>query len=127
MAQEHTSSKAKQPRQSKPLSFYPHDLKGVLAATLKVKPQAKKKKDAIENNQRLTSAKVGFQRTRDALKVAKQNFDQAEGHVHEIRSQMAALAEQGEALQAQQRTQQGSRGGARGGSRYGTTSGVAPY
>ncbi len=34
----------KKPRQNKPLSFYPHDLKGVLAATLKVKPQAKKKK-----------------------------------------------------------------------------------
>jgi chromosome segregation ATPase len=92
------------------------------AAAAEVAAQAKKRKDAIENDQRLSSAKVGFHRTRDALKVAKQNLDQAEGELNGIRSQMSALANQGAALHAQQqllqRTQQGGRSGS-GGGRYG--------
>ncbi len=88
-------------------------------AVAEIAAQAKKRKDAVENDQRLSSAKVGFQRTRDALKIAKQNLDQAEGELNGIRSQMMALANQGAALQAQQqlqqRTQQGGRSGSGGG------------
>ena len=97
----------------------------MIEAEAEVAVQAKKRKDAVETDQRLSSAKVGFKRTRDALKFAKQNLDQAEGELNGIRSQLSALAHQGAALQAQQqllqRTQQGGRSGSGGGMYGGRT------
>jgi chromosome segregation ATPase len=75
---------------------------------------AKDKKEAIENDQRLSSAKVGFKRTYDELKQAKVNLDRAEGEAGRIRSTMMGLANQQAALQAQQqqieRLQNGGKG-----------------
>ncbi len=80
-------------------------------ANLEVGAASKAKAAAIENDQRLSSAKVGFQRTRDALKEAKGNLDRAEGDAGRIRSAMLALVNQRNALQAQQQLQQRMQGG----------------
>lgn len=79
-------------------------------AEAEVAVQSKRKHDALENDPRVTSAKVGFQRTRDALKTALQNLEQANGELSGVRSRLSALANQQAALQAQQRQQSGGRG-----------------
>ena len=75
---------------------------------------AKNKKEFIENDQRLSSAKVGFKRTHDELKQAKASLDQADGEAGRIRSTMMGLANQRTALQAQQQQVQRMQGGGRG-------------
>ncbi len=75
-------------------------------ANVDVAAAAKSKRDAIESDQRLNSAKVGFQRTRDELKKAKAELDQADGEAGRIRSAMISLVNQRNGLQAQQQKQQ---------------------
>ncbi|HLQ45740.1 MAG TPA: hypothetical protein VK137_13470, partial [Planctomycetaceae bacterium] len=72
---------------------------------------AKKKNDAIENDPKLASAKVGFQRTRDELKKAKADLDQAEGDYNRVHSQMQGLANHRAELQSQQQLMQRMQGG----------------
>lgn len=84
-------------------------------ANAEVGAAAKAKTAAIENDQRLSSAKVGFQRTRDALKEAKANLDQAEGEAGRIRSAMLALVNRRNALQAQLQTLQRMQSGGQNG------------
>ena len=84
-------------------------------ATAELGAAAKKKNEAIETDPKLSSAKVGFQRTRDELKKAKADLDQADGEASRIRSAMQTLSNQRASIQsqqqAQQRTQQGGGGG----------------
>lgn len=75
-------------------------------AFVEVAAAAKDKKEAIENDQRLTSAKVGAKRTNDELKHAKANLDQADGEAGRIRSTMQGLVNQQAAIQAQQQQMQ---------------------
>lgn len=84
---------------------------------------SKKKAEAIETDAKLSSAKIAFLRTRDELKKAKADRDQADGEVNRIRSAMQALVNQRAAIQGQLQLQQrmqpggngqnGNRGGAR--------------
>ena len=60
----------------------------------------------IETDPTLSSAKVAFQRSRDDLKKAKAELDQADGEANRIRSAMQALANQRASIQAQQQLQQ---------------------
>ena len=79
-------------------------------ATADVAAASKKKHDLIENDPKTASAKVGFQRTRDALKKAKAALDEAEGNVGRIQSQLQTLRNQQANLQSQQQTMQQMQG-----------------
>jgi chromosome segregation ATPase len=85
---------------------------------------SKMKTEAIKTDPKLSSAKVAFQRTRDDLKKATADRDQADGEVNRIRGAMQALSNQRAAIQnqilLQQRMQQGGNGyGNQGGNRNG--------
>lgn len=75
---------------------------------------SKKKTEAIETDAKLGSAKTAFLRTRDELKKAKADLDQADGEANRIRSAMQALINQRASIQnqlnLQQRMQQGGNG-----------------
>lgn len=83
-------------------------------ATAELGAASKKKNEAIDSDPKLSSAKVAFQRTRDELKKAKADLDQADGEARRIRSAMLSLANQRASLQNQlqnqQRMQQGANG-----------------
>ncbi|MCX7418447.1 MAG: hypothetical protein NT013_02775 [Planctomycetia bacterium] len=79
-------------------------------ATAEVAAASKKKHDLIENDPKTASAKVGFQRTRDALKKAKADLDQAENEHGRIQSQLQALHNQQANLQSQQQLMQKMQG-----------------
>jgi chromosome segregation ATPase len=83
-------------------------------ATAELGAASKRKTEAIESDPKLSSAKVAFQRTRDDLKKATTDRDQADGEANRIRSAMQALSNQRASLQnqiqAQQRMQQGGNG-----------------
>lgn len=97
-------------------------------ATAELGVASKKKTEAIETDPKLSSAKVAFQRTRDDLKKATADRDQADGEANRIRSAMQALSNQRASIQSQiqlqQRMQQGGSGnGNQGGSGYGNQGG----
>lgn len=71
-------------------------------ATAEVAAASKKKHDQIENDPKIASAKIGFQRTRDELKKAKTSLEQAEGEYSRVQSQLRALNNQRANLQSQQ-------------------------
>ncbi len=71
---------------------------------------AKKKHDQIDNDPKIASAKVGFQRTRDALKKANADLDQAEAAYGRVQSQLQALRNQQANLQSQQQLMQKMQG-----------------
>jgi chromosome segregation ATPase len=75
-------------------------------ATAELGAASKRKTEAIETDPTLSSAKVAFQRSRDDLKKAKADLDQANGEANRIRSAMVALNNQRASIQAQQQTQQ---------------------
>lgn len=79
-------------------------------ATADVAAASKKKHDLIENDTKTASAKVGFQRTRDALKKAKADLDEAEGNFGRIQSQLQTLRNQQANLQSQQQMMQKMQG-----------------
>ncbi len=79
-------------------------------ATAEVAAASKKKHDLIENDPKTASAKVGFQRTRDALKKAKADLDQAENEHGRIQSQLQTLHNQQANLQSQQQLMQKMQG-----------------
>jgi len=79
-------------------------------ATADVAAASKKKHDLIENDPKTASAKVGFQRTRDALKKAKADLDEAEGNFGRIQSQLQTLRNQQANLQSQQQMMQKNAG-----------------
>lgn len=85
-------------------------------ATAELGAATKKKTDAIENDPKLSSAKVAFTRTRDDLKKAKSDLDQASGEANRIRSAMQTLSNQRATYQNQiatiQRQQQNGKGNA---------------
>ncbi len=88
--------------------------KQITEATTELGAASKRKAEAIETDPKLSSAKVAFLRTRDELKKAKSELDQADGAANRIRSTMQGLANQRASLQnqvnQQQRTQQGGNG-----------------
>ena len=88
--------------------------KQIKEATAELGAATKRKTEAIETDPKLSSAKVAFQRTRDELKKAKTELDQADGETNRIRSTMVTLSNQRASLQGQvnqqQRTQQGGNG-----------------
>lgn len=97
-------------------------------ATAELGAASKKKTEAIETDPKLSSAKVAFQRTRDDLKKATADRDQADGEANRIRSAMQALSNQRASIQSQiqnsQRMQQGGSGyGNQGGGAYGNQGG----
>ncbi len=71
-------------------------------ATAEVAAASKKKHDQIENDPKIASAKIGFQRTRDELKRAKTSLEQAEGEYGRVQSQLRSLDNQRANLQSQQ-------------------------
>ncbi|MBC7817948.1 MAG: hypothetical protein IAG10_13740 [Planctomycetaceae bacterium] len=75
-------------------------------ATAELGAASKKKAEAIESDPTLSSAKVAFQRSRDDLKKAKADLDQASGEANRIRSAMLALTNQRVSIQNQQQQQQ---------------------
>lgn len=75
-------------------------------ATVELGAASKKKAESIESDPTLNSAKVAFQRSRDDLKKAKADLDQASGEANRIRSAMVALANQRASIQNQQQQQQ---------------------
>lgn len=89
--------------------------KQVKEATAELGMASKRKTESIESDPKLSSAKVAFLRTRDELKKAKTDLDQADGEANRIRSAMQALVNQRAALQnqinQQQRMQQGGNNG----------------
>ena len=86
-------------------------------ATAEVAAASKKKHDLIENDPKTASAKVGFQRTRDALKKAKADLDQAENEHGRIQSHLQTLHNQQANLQSQQQLMQKMQGN-KGGNNY---------
>ena len=98
-------------------------------ATAELGAASKKKTEAIETDPKLSSAKVAFQRTRDDLKKATVDRDQADGEANRIRSAMQALSNQRASIQSQiqnqQRMQQGGSGyGNQNGNQGGNRTGV---
>lgn len=89
-------------------------VKQIKEATAELGAASKKKAEAIETDPKLSSAKTAFMRTRDELKKAKSDLDQADGETNRIRSAMQALINQRAAIQnqinLQQRMQQGGQG-----------------
>ncbi len=75
-------------------------------ATVELGAASKKKAESIESDPTLNSAKVAFQRSRDDLKKAKADLDQASGEANRIRSAMVALSNQRASIQNQQQQQQ---------------------
>ena len=65
----------------------------------------------IETDQRLSSAKVAFQRTRDELKAATARRDQAVGEANRIQSVMQAMIRERSGIEAQQQFMQKSQAG----------------
>ena len=86
-------------------------------ATAEVAAASKKKHDLIENDPKTASAKVGFQRTRDARKKAKADLDQAENEHGRIQSHLQTLHNQQANLQSQQQLMQKMQGN-KGGNNY---------
>lgn len=90
-------------------------VKQVKEATAELGMASKRKTEAIETDPKLSSAKTAFLRTRDELKKAKADLDQADGEANRIRSAMQALVNQRTAIQnqinLQQRMQQGGNNG----------------
>lgn len=88
--------------------------KQIKEATAELGAASKKKTEAIETDPKLSSAKTAFLRTRDELKKAKSDLDQADGETNRIRSAMLALVNQRASIQnqinLQQRMQQGGQG-----------------
>ena len=84
--------------------------KQIKEATMELGAASKKKTEAIETDAKLGSAKIAFLRTRDELKKAKSDLDQADGEVNRIRLAMQGLVNQRASIQSQinqqQRTQQ---------------------
>ena len=83
-------------------------------ATAELGAASKKKTEAIETDAKLSSAKTAFLRTRDELKKAKTDLDQADGEANRIRSAMLALVNQRASIQnqiTQQQRQQQQQGG----------------
>lgn len=99
-------------------------VKQIKEATAELGVASKRKNEMIETDPKLNSAKTAFLRTRDELKQAKSELDQADGETNRIRSAMRALINQRAALQdqinLQQRQQQG---GQQGGQQYGNRGG----
>ncbi|TXT36801.1 MAG: actin B [Planctomycetota bacterium] len=89
--------------------------KQIKEATAELGMASKRKTESIESDPKLSSAKVAFLRTRDELKKAKSDLDQADGEANRIRSAMQALVNQRNAIQnqinLQQRMQQGGNNG----------------
>ena len=92
-------------------------------ATAELGAASKKKTEAIESDPKLSSAKVAFQRTRDDLKKATADRDQADGEANRIRGAMTALSNQRAAIQSQIQNQQRMQ---QGGSGYGNQGGGNP-
>ena len=80
--------------------------KQIKEATLELGAASKKKTEAIETDAKLGSAKTAFLRTRDELKKAKAELDQADGETNRIRSAMQGLVNQRASLQNQINQQQ---------------------
>ncbi len=76
-------------------------VKQIKEATAELGAASKKKTEAIETDPKLSSAKIAFQRTRDELKKAKVDLDQADGEANRIRSAMQTLANQRASMQSQ--------------------------
>lgn len=89
-------------------------VKQIKEATAELGVASKKKTESIETDPKLSSAKTAFMRTRDELKKAKADLDQADGEANRIRSAMQALVNQRASIQnqinLQQRMQQGGQG-----------------
>lgn len=89
-------------------------VKQIKEATAELGAASKKKAESIETDPKLSSAKTAFLRTRDELKKAKADLDQADGETNRIRSAMQALVNQRASIQnqinLQQRMQQGGQG-----------------
>lgn len=83
-------------------------VKQIKEATAELGAASKKKTEAIETDAKSNSAKTAFLRTRDDLKKAKADLDQADGEANRIRSAMQALSNQRASLQSQLQTQQRS-------------------
>lgn len=83
-------------------------------ATSELGAASKKKTEAVETDPKLNSAKTAFMRTRDELKKAKADLDQADGEANRIRSAMQALVNQRASIQSQLQTQQRSQQGGNG-------------
>lgn len=90
-------------------------VKQIKEATAELGAASKKKTESIETDPKLSSAKTAFMRTRDELKKAKTDLDQADGEANRIRSAMQSLANQRASLQNQIQTQQRSQQGGQGG------------
>ncbi len=101
--------------------------KQIKEATAELGAASKKKTESIETDPKLSSAKTAFMRTRDELKKAKGDLDQADGEANRIRSAMQSLANQRASiqsqLQTQQRSQQGGQGGGYGNQQNGNKAG----
>lgn len=93
-------------------------VKQIKDATAELGAASKKKTESIETDPKLSSAKTAFMRTRDELKKAKADLDQADGETNRIRSAMQSLVNQRASIQnqinLQQRMQQNGQGGGNG-------------
>jgi hypothetical protein len=93
-------------------------VKQIKEATAELGAASKKKAEAIETDAKSNSAKTAFLRTRDELKKAKADLDQADGEANRIRSAMQNLVNQRASIQnqinLQQRMQQNGQGGGNG-------------
>lgn len=81
-------------------------VKQIKEATTELGAASKKKTESIETDPKLSSAKTAFMRTRDELKKAKADLDQADGEANRIRSAMQALVNQRASIQNQMNLQQ---------------------
>ncbi len=105
-------------------------VKQIKEATAEFGVASKKKTESIETDPNLSSAKTAFQRTREELKKAKADLDQADGEANRIRSAMRTLANQRASIQnqidLQQRSQpSGQQGGGNGYQQKGSKKGGA--
>ncbi len=105
-------------------------VKQIKEATAELGAASKKKTESIETDPKLSSAKTAFQRTRDELKKAKADLDQADGEANRIRSAMRTLNNQRASIQSQidlqQRSQpSGQQGGGNGYQQKGSKKGGA--
>lgn len=96
-------------------------VKQIKEAMAELGAASKKKTEAIETDAKLGSAKTAFLRTRDELKKAKADLDQADGEANRIRSAMQALVNQRASIQSQINLQQRSNGYQQNGNRNGGT------
>lgn len=81
-------------------------VKQIKEATAELGAASKKKAESIETDPKLSSAKTAFLRTRDELKKAKADLDQADGEANRIRSAMQSLVNQRASIQNQMQLQQ---------------------